>query len=63
MACHKDFCIRDVNWIDVKSDLEYCDLHADGMTEAAQEDLRHVYFGEPYLDPTDNAGQGVAGND
>ena len=47
-------CTRQVVWVSKDNKREYCSFHADQMTPKGHADLRHVEYGEPYLEPEED---------
>lgn len=43
-------CRNGVSWIDISNNKGYCESHASNAPLLVQTNLRHVYYGEPYLD-------------
>ena len=42
-------CGNGVSWIDITDNKGYCEACASKLPMAVKKDLRHIYYGEPYL--------------
>lgn len=47
-------CQNGVSWITVGGGVGYCEFHARNAPEDVQVELRHIYYGEPLVEPDDD---------